>query len=166
MLIGFRGAGKSTLAAALAKRLNWPVYSTDRLVEQRSGYPISQIVARFGWPYFRALEEKVVCSLPAAGPCIVDCGGGVVESARNRAELRKNSLVVWVDAPESVLLARLACPAERRPLLSKPTLQDDLTHHYRRRKPLYRTLSKLRVDTGSASIENCCERILNQLECL
>ncbi|RMG69272.1 MAG: shikimate kinase [Calditrichaeota bacterium] len=164
VLIGFRGAGKSTLAAALARRLHWPLYATDRLIEQRSGLPIAQIVARYGWPRFRALEREIVGSLPEAAPCIVDCGGGVVESAENLPRLQKNALVVWVDAPEPVLLERLAGQPSGRPLLSESDLRTDLQQNYRRRLPLYRALSHLRVDTAKQSVEACCETILKHLE--
>lgn len=164
MLIGFRGGGKTTLGRALAQRLGWDYVSTDAQIEAASGNTIPEIVARDGWPAFRQWERQVIAGLQDRIGAVIDCGGGVIEDARNLAALAPRSLIVWVDAAPAVILRRLRTAGDR-PLLNQDNLETDIAENYRRRAPLYRQYSDLRVDTSDAPVEELCGEIERVLGC-
>ena len=75
-LIGFMGAGKSTIAAGLGEMLEMERVEMDQMIVRQQGMEISEIFDRFGEPYFRDLETKVLSDLGQEGPFVVSCGGG------------------------------------------------------------------------------------------
>lgn len=162
VLIGFRGAGKSTLARALAVETKWPVVSTDERVEKLIELKIAEIVDKFGWAKFRDFETKVLREISRKTQIIVDCGGGVIENSQNMEILRPQSLVVWVDAAPDIILKRLESNKER-PLLTEAGWKPDVWVHYFRRKPLYEKYSDLRIDTGTVSHDQNIETIMKEL---
>ena len=158
VLIGFRGCGKTTLGRALADRLGWDYLSTDEQTEAASGRTIPEIVARDGWPVFRQWERQVIAGLRERMRAVIDCGGGVIEDARNMAALAPGSLIVWVDAAPEVILQRLRASGDR-PLLNQDNLEKDIVENYRRREPLYRQYGEVRVDTSDAAVEGLCGEV-------
>ena len=66
-LVGFMGAGKTSVGRALARRLDWRAVDIDELIEQREHLPVSEIFAKHGEPYFRAVEREVLDG-PGADP--------------------------------------------------------------------------------------------------
>ena len=93
VLIGMRGSGKSSLAVAGSAALGWIAVDLDRVLEQREGVPLADLIARVGWEAFREKEAALLeeaLAVPsgwAVRGAVVACGGGVVESARARAFL-------------------------------------------------------------------------------
>src|SRR3954465_714698 len=111
------GAGKTTLAQGLARRLGWRAEDVDMLIEARERRSVSDIFAREGEPYFRALERQVIFSLLPARHVVVATGGGTFVDPENRAAMNADGVSVWLDLPFEELLARI--PADgRRPLAS------------------------------------------------
>ena len=163
VLIGFRGAGKSTLGQELARRLSWRYFSTDRLIEAEAGMSIAEMVSRHGWTVFRDRETRVTEQLQTAREAVIDCGGGIVENERNMQFLLPDSFVVWVDAALPLLLQRIGSDPGR-PLLSEKNPRTDLEKNYRRRLPLYRKYSHFYVDTTRATVQEVCETILERLK--
>src|SRR3954469_21824342 len=94
-LIGYRGSGKSTVAAALAKQLGWPWMDADAELERRAGKTIKQIFAEQGELAFRDLESAVLADLVKPGRQIIALGGGVVLRDANRRLLAGRGKVVW-----------------------------------------------------------------------
>ncbi len=162
VLIGFRGAGKTTLAHLLARELQWEYFSTDRAIEQSVNLSIPEIVARHGWDFFRQKEAEIIQQVASRKRIVIDCGGGVVENSRNMERLRPGALVVWVDAPLAELKQRLR-QAGNRPLLNQPDFDRDVEENYRRRLPLYRNYANLRINTSEESPEGAISRILSRL---
>ncbi|TMK99666.1 MAG: bifunctional shikimate kinase/3-dehydroquinate synthase [Actinobacteria bacterium] len=108
VLIGFMGAGKSTVAAELARALGVDALDSDELLEARLGHSIAEEFERRGEPSFRAQEEEVVCGLLASakGGSVISLGGGSVLSARVREALEPH-LVVLVDVDPEVAWERV-----------------------------------------------------------
>src|SRR5438105_5004584 len=97
-LIGYRGSGKTTVAAALAERLGWPWIDADTELEQRAAKSIKQIFAEGGENAFRELESAIVAKLAAGERQIVALGGGAVLREENRRALAGRGKVVWLRA--------------------------------------------------------------------
>jgi len=163
VLIGFRGAGKTTVARALAQRLRWTYVSTDARIEEIINRPIARYVKEKGWPAFRAVERDVLQEVAGKNQVVLDCGGGVVEDPGNMNRLLPHALIVWVDARLEDIIQRLESSGDR-PLLTHPDLSRDVQINYHRRRPLYARYSHLRVDTSAQSVETAVEQILAHLQ--
>lgn len=167
-LIGYRGSGKSTVAAILATRLNTSWSDADAVLEERAGCGIAQLIRDRGEASFRELEAVVLTDLLAGEEGIVATGGGVVLRPDNRALLRRSGRpVIWLDVPADVVRARLAADpltAIRRPALSGADPLEEVATALADREPLYRESADLRVDAGAESAAGLADRIVAWLE--
>ncbi|MBM4010391.1 MAG: shikimate kinase [Planctomycetota bacterium] len=167
-LIGYRGSGKSTVAALLAARLAVSWQDADAVLEDRAGCRIAELIRGRGEASFRDLEADVLAELLEHEPGVVATGGGVVLRPDNRALLRRAGRpVVWLDAPPEVVRARLAADpltATRRPALSGADPLDEVAAALADREPLYRESADLRVDAGSEPPAELADRILRWLD--
>ena len=86
-LVGFMGAGKTTVARALARRLDWKVEDIDERIEQRERRDIPTIFRQDGEPYFRGVErQELIALLPARGTVVATGGGTIVDPGHPRAD--------------------------------------------------------------------------------
>ena len=146
VLIGMRGAGKSTLGRALAARLSRPFVDIDELIGELAGRPADVVLARDGEPAFRALEERALRLAAGRAGAVVATGGGSVLHADAFASLARGARVAWLDAPPEVLLAR-ASAHPRPPLTNLPPL-DEIRAVLARRAPLYRAAADFIIQVG------------------
>jgi shikimate kinase len=158
-LVGFMGAGKSTVARALAKRLDWKIEDIDERIERRERRDIPAIFRQEGEPYFRSVErEELITLLPQRGT-VIATGGGTVVDAGNRELMLRDGAVVWLDAPFATILERVPVDG-RRPLAADRLEMERL---YNQRLMTYRQ-AHLRVDAGRGSVEDLVDRIVDWLE--
>jgi shikimate kinase len=157
-LVGFMGAGKSTVARALARRLDWKVEDIDERIEARERRDISTIFRQEGEPYFRAVErQELIALLPARGTVVATGGGTIVDPATRELMLRDGA-VVWLDAPFATVLERVPLDG-RRPLAADRIEMESL---YNQRLMAYGT-AHLRLDAGKSSVEELVDQILDWL---
>ncbi len=165
-LVGLRASGKTTLARALGERLASPMLDLDEELAARHGADSAgELLQRLGVARVRVLEESLVLELlsrPRRWPSLWSCGGGVVESPLARALLARSALVAWLDAPASVLAARIARDPVSRPSLLGLPPQEEIARLAVRRVGLYRACAHLRLD-ASAARETVLERALEVL---
>ena len=131
-LVGFMGAGKSTLAATVALRIGRPFLDLDDEIERRTGSTIAELFTR-GEPSFRQVEEDIVCEvLERLEPHVLALGGGAVLSERTRRTLRERATTVLlpIDAAE----AWQRVHRKGRPLAQDPAAFEQL---HRERQPIY-----------------------------
>lgn len=166
-LIGYRGTGKSTVAASLAGRLGCDWQDADAVLEQRLGCSISALVQERGEPAFRDAEAEMLVELLRAPDGILATGGGVVLRPANRALLRtRGRPVIWLTAAADVVRARLAAdpttPA-RRPALAGGDPLDEVAPALAARESLYRECADMVFDSGLESPAAVVERIVGWL---
>jgi shikimate kinase len=116
-LVGFMGAGKSTVGRIVAQRMGLPFVDLDEMVEQAAGRTVARIWADAGEAAFRAAESEALASLASVVPSVVACGGGVVLADANRAALRSLGRVVYLRVSAEEALARVG-GGDSRPLLA------------------------------------------------
>lgn len=157
-LVGFMGAGKSTVARALARRLGWRSEDVDAMIEARERRSVAAIFAESGEAYFRVAEREILRQLLPDREVVVATGGGTFVDAANRALIREDGAVAWLDLPLDVAVER--APRDgRRPLAADRTQFEAL---YAARRPAYQQ-AHARFDASRASVEELVERILDWL---
>ncbi|MSO62959.1 MAG: shikimate kinase [Acidobacteria bacterium] len=157
-LVGFMGAGKTTAAGALGKRLDWQVEDIDACIERNERRDIPTIFRQDGEPYFRACERKVLIDLLPERGAVVASGGGTFADPANRELMLKDGAVVWLDAPFATVLARIPVDG-RRPLAADRREMEQL---YNQRLAAYRQ-AHFRVDAGRGSVEELVDHIVDWL---
>jgi 3-dehydroquinate synthase/shikimate kinase/3-dehydroquinate synthase len=142
VLVGFMGAGKTTVGRLLADKLGLPFLDSDVVIEQRAGRTVREIFAEDGEPAFRALEHKIVADLIEGPGVVLALGGGAPEHPATRALLSGGPSVVYLQVGYAQAMARVAGD-EYRPMLHRPGL-DDL---YQRRLDVYGDVATLTIAT-------------------
>jgi shikimate kinase len=119
-LIGFMGAGKTTLGQAAATQLERPFVDLDHYIEARAGRTVQEIFACEGEAAFRAREQAALTELSKglAGAAIVACGGGAPCFGDNLARMQRGGTVVYLSVPPQELARRLAPAKAHRPLIA------------------------------------------------
>lgn len=153
-LVGFMGAGKSTVANALGRRIGWRTEDVDSRIEARERRTVAQIFAQDGEPYFRQVEKQVVRDLLPERNVIVAAGGGTFAEAENRAAMLADGAVVWLDVPFDQIVKRVPVDG-RRPLAADLEQFEQL---YQRRRITYQQ-AHVRVD-ASRPVDEVVERLL------
>jgi XRE family aerobic/anaerobic benzoate catabolism transcriptional regulator len=119
-LLGLRGAGKSTVGAALAKRLGTAFVELDSLVEDAAGLPLPEIFAVHGEAHYRRLETRALEDfLSRARPSVLATGGGIVNSRETFDLLKRGTVTVWLRAAPEDHMGRVVRQGDRRPIASK-----------------------------------------------
>lgn len=135
-LVGMMGAGKSAVGRPLAQALGYRFLDADTALEETAGRSIPEIFAEAGEEGFRALESAVLNELARWHSLVVATGGGVVTRPENWGHLRQG-VVIWLDAPEDLLLQRLNADPTPRPLMASPDPAARLQQLLAERRPLY-----------------------------
>lgn len=158
-LVGFMAAGKTTVARALAKRLDWQAVDIDELIEQREHMTVSDIFAKHGEAYFRAVERQILTEQTLPRHIVVATGGGTFADGQNRAAINRDGVSVWLDVPLDRLVGRV--PADgRRPLAADRAGFERLYHQ---RRAAYEQ-AHVRLDAGRASVDALVEQLVDWLE--
>jgi shikimate kinase len=157
-LVGFMGAGKTTVARALAKRLDWQVEDIDDRIEKRERRDISTIFRQEGEPYFRTIEQQELISLLPARGTVIATGGGTIVDPVTREMMLRDGAVIWLDAPFATILERVPLDG-RRPLAADRIEMESL---YNQRLMAY-SRAHLRVDAGRGSVEDMVDQIVDWL---
>ena len=157
-LVGFMAAGKTTVARALARRLDWRAIDIDEVVEQRERLPVADIFSKKGEPYFRIAERAALTDQLGVPHVVVATGGGTFVDPQNRTLINSDGLSVWLDIPLDRALARV--PADgRRPLAAD---RDAFERLYHLRRAAYQQ-AHIRVDAGRQGVDALVEQLMDLL---
>ncbi len=154
VLMGFMGAGKTTVGYLLAEKLGLPFIDVDARIERSEQRTVRQIFDDDGEATFRQLEHCAVLEILAGPDAVVALGGGAAEHAGTRLAL-EGAIVVYLEVDFEEAILRVGADANR-PMISVPGVREI----YARRLPIYRSVSTLCVSTGGRPPEAVAREIL------
>lgn len=154
VLMGFMGAGKTTVGCMLAKRLELPFVDTDNLIERRTRRRVRDIFSEDGEEEFRRLEHEVIVDVLAGADAVVALGGGATEHPATRKALR-SAIPVHLQVSYQEALARIGND-DRRPMAARPDLRDV----YDRRLGSYYEAATFFVETDRRRPEEVVEDVV------
>lgn len=162
-LIGLRGAGKSTLGAMLAARLEVPFLELDRLIEQESGVSLSVIFDLYGQSGFRRLERRCLDEVIERYPrFVLATGGSLVSEPATFERLLTMCYTVWLHATPEDHMQRVIAQGDMRPMADNRESMFDLQRILQVREPLYRK-ADLAIDTSRVEPSESLELISRTL---
>jgi shikimate kinase len=153
-LVGFMGAGKTTVARALGRRIGWRAEDVDSRIEARERRHVARIFAEQGEPYFRQVERRVLQDLLPERNVIIATGGGTFVDPDNRAVMLADGAAAWLDVPLTRIIDRVP-PDGRRPLAADRAQMEQL---FTRRQAAY-AQAHVRID-AARPVDEVVERLL------
>ena len=143
-LIGMPGSGKSCMGKSVSSKMKIPLIDADKMIEQRVGLPLQEIINRYGVDEFRRIEEEVLLSIeaPAEGHAILSTGGSAIYSDKGMEHLRSLGKVIYLYCSVETIIDRID-NFEKRGIVLKPG--QDLYGLYKERTPLYEKYSDITV---------------------
>lgn len=159
-LVGFMGAGKTTVAGVLAEKTGWPRVELDAKIEVLAGRSIPEIFDSEGEAGFRELETRALRRVAGREPpLVVSCGGGLPLRKENRELLEKTGFPVYLHVDPEAAWKRVGNDPGR-PLAREKSRFKELM---RERTPIYEKISS-RVDTTGRTPEEVASEVLSLLE--
>ncbi|HSF67028.1 MAG TPA: shikimate kinase [Nitrospiraceae bacterium] len=160
VLIGYRGAGKSSVARLLAARLGREFVSTDSEIVRRAQRTIPEIVAQDGWEYFRDIESDICRELASRDQLVIDTGGGAILRAQNVEALKKNGTLIWLETSIGTITKRIGGDNQRPSLTGTKSFIDEVQDVLRERMPKYQAAADHVITTDDRSIDQVVEILL------
>ncbi len=160
-LVGMMGSGKSSAGRHLAERLGYRFLDADSSIEQVAGRSIPELFASEGETGFRDLEAAVLNQIASWHSLVVATGGGVVTRPENWGQLQQG-VVIWLDAPDALLLERLSADPTPRPLMQSADPAARLAELMTQRRPLY-AQADLHIVQDGRSADQVAEQVLEAL---
>lgn len=163
VLVGFMGAGKTTVGRLLAEKLGVPFTDSDHVVEARAGKPIPRIFADEGEPAFRELEHQVIADLLNGPDIVLAVGGGAVGHPLTSKAL-SGERVAYLRVSFAEALSRVGRDGGdggdgARPMLARP----DIADVYASRQASYQAAATITVDVDGRAPESISADILDRL---
>jgi XRE family aerobic/anaerobic benzoate catabolism transcriptional regulator len=162
-LVGLRGAGKTTLGAALAKARDLPFFELDREIERLSGTSLGAILELYGQQAYRRYELQALQELLESQPrFVVATGGSLVSEAATYELLLRNCFTLWIRATPEEHMERVIAQGDHRPMAGSDRAMDDLRRILEERTPLYARADVV-VDTTGADEEETLRELVVRL---
>jgi shikimate kinase len=161
VLIGFMGAGKSSVGRLLARRLGRCFVETDDMIVASEGRPIPEIFRVSGEERFRQLESEAVEHLALKSGEVIATGGGLPCREGRMERLRALGTVIWLKGDLAVVLER-ARRSGARPMLEGRSVED-IEVLYRQREPSYGQ-AHVTIDTTGLGVDQVVRLLLGRLQ--
>ncbi len=162
-LIGPMGSGKSTVGRALANKIGYTFYDSDREIESRCGVDIPTIFEYEGEEGFREREERIIDELTALPDIVLATGGGSILRENNRKLLRSRGYVILLSVDTHEQIRRIGNDS-RRPLMQTDDPHATLRALMEKRAPLYKELAHIDISTDARRMHHVVSRIQRHLK--
>ena len=136
VLVGMMGAGKSTIGRRLSARLGLSFVDADAEIELAHRMSIPDIFEKYGEPYFRDGEVRVIARLLDSGPAVIATGGGAFMRPETRERIREKAVSIWLKADSDIIMRRVKRRSDR-PLLQTADPEATVERLIREREPVY-----------------------------
>ena len=158
-LVGLRGAGKSTLGAALAQSLGRQFVEIDKKIESLAGITLSEIFSLYGQDGYRRFEKAcLVDVLNEEESCVIETGGSVVTHKESYDMILSSCFTVWIKADPEDHMNRVISQGDTRIITSTHRIREDVQQILKNREPLYALADKT-VNTSKFNKENCLREL-------
>lgn len=161
MLIGFMGAGKTTVSRELTRLTGKVEVDMDAYIVQNEGCSINDIFEKKGEAYFRQLETKYLKEIQKESGAIVSCGGGAVLKDENVQLMKENGVIVLLTATPETTLLRVQ-NSKDRPILNGNMNIEFITELMNKRKDRYLSVADIIVETDDKSVRDIGKEILEK----
>ncbi len=162
VLIGFMGAGKTTISDYLSMMFDMKLVEMDQEIAEREEMSIPDIFATYGEEYFRSLETNLLKELQTGKNCIISCGGGVALREENVIEMKKNGRVVLLTASPETIYDRVK-DSNDRPLLKDNNNVEFIADLMEKRREKYEAAADVVIQTDGKSILQISEELITRL---
>jgi len=164
ILIGFMGAGKTTVGMSLAKERHMQFVDTDERIVKEQKQKIPEIFATFGESYFRDLETNLLRHMQSdTNDSVISVGGGMPVREENRKLLRELGYVVFLSASKETILSRVKNDGSR-PMLNGEDLESRVEYLMRERKEFYEETAHFIVQTDKMDIPQVVKIICQKID--
>ncbi len=162
VLIGFMGAGKSTVSDYLSTMFAMNIVEMDQEISNREEMSIPDIFATYGEEYFRELEIKLLIELQSRKNTIISCGGGAALREENVAEMKKNGRVVLLTASPHTVYERVK-DSDDRPVLNGNNNVEYIAELMEKRREKYEAAADIVIQTDNKTVLQVCEELISKL---
>ena len=161
-LIGFMGAGKSTIAKVLQRELGMELVEMDERIVKEQGMSINDIFAQKGEDGFRDIESQLVIDIGKNKKSIVSCGGGVVVRPQNVENMKRSGKIVFLTATPETILKRVK-NGKDRPLLNGHMNVEYISELMEKRRQMYEDAADVKVSTDGKTVGEICTEIIQAI---
>ena len=165
VLIGFMGAGKSTISDFLRTVFAMEVIEMDQIIAEREGMSISDIFEVYGEQYFRDLETNLLIEMQSRTNVVISCGGGTPMRECNVVEMKKNGRVVLLTAKPETILDRVKDNHDR-PLIENNKTVPFIAELMEKRRAKYEAAADIIIETDGKSELEICEELVHRLRAM
>ncbi len=162
VLIGFMGAGKTTISDYLSMTFAMDIVEMDQVIAEREQMCIPDIFATYGEEYFRNLETELLIEMQNQKNTVISCGGGVAMRERNVEEMKKNGKVILLTASPETIYERVK-DSDDRPVLNGRKNVKGISELMEQRREKYEAAADIVVNTDGRTVLQVCEDLVRQL---
>lgn len=162
VLIGFMGAGKTSISEYLKTLFAMDVIEMDQIIAEREGMSIPDIFEVYGEQYFRDLETNLLIEMQSRKNVVISCGGGTPLRECNVVEMKKNGRVVLLTASPETIFNRVK-DSHDRPVIENNKNVPFIADLMEKRRAKYEAAADIVINTDGKSLIEVCEELVQQL---
>ncbi len=164
-LIGFMGAGKSTVSRSLKRLMRAEEIDMDAAIVRKNSMSISEMFEKFGEQYFRDQETEMIKQIAGHRPSVISCGGGCVLREENVSLMKESGAIVLLTATPETIYGRVK-NSKSRPILNGHMDVDYIAELMGKRRPAYEGACDLKIATDGKRPEQIAREILDKVTAL
>lgn len=162
VLIGFMGAGKTTVSDYLSTMFAMEIIEMDQVIADREEMSIPDIFATYGEEYFRNLETNLLIEMQSRKNTVISCGGGAALRERNVDEMKKNGRVVLLTASPETIYERVK-DSDDRPVLNGRKNVEGISELMEQRREKYEAAADIVINTDNKNVLQICEELVQRV---